>query len=237
MSEETKEIKQPSFGMVGFNRITYADMSENMTERGVALFGSSIMHNSCVTLTVRHAVLERRLHEDRIFAASGPDLLRIEMSETQFADMITSFGQGDGTPCTLVEINGKDIPYPTIENKRLQFDTEFEHQMKKVASAANGYYAEIERILAKPNVGKGDRDEIRKQIRLLKQEIASNIPFIKTQFTEQMDATVQEAKNEFDAHVEGKLRSLGLKGLEKALRADSASTFALESKPVEASHE
>ena len=140
------------------------------------------------------------------------------MSTTQFAEAITSLNQVSGTPVSIVAINGKDIEQPIFENKRLQFDAEFNAQMKKVVSESNQYFNVIATILAKPSIGKKDKEEILSQLRLIRQELASNVPFIKSQFTEQMDRTVLEAKNEVEGFLESKVRSLGLEAAQaKAL--------------------
>jgi hypothetical protein len=141
------------------------------------------------------------------------------MSTSQFADAITSLNQGEGVPCTITVLAGKKVPEPSYTNKRVLFDKEFEHQMAKITSDTNKFYSEIGRILAKPNIGKGDREAIMEQIRLLRQELDKNVPFIKTQFTEQMDQTVTEAKGEFESFMDNKIRTMGLEGFKKELMA------------------
>ena len=230
MSEDTKVIKHQSFGLIAFDRVTYAE-SVDGTGQDRPLFGSSILHNSCITVTIRRATLQRHLNNDHIFADNSPPIVEVEMSATQFADAITSLNQGDGTPCTIVMVDGKTIKAPPFENKRVQFDAEFESTMRDVGSKMNEFYAEIGRILSKTSIGKHDRGEIIQQLDLLRQEITSNIPFIKRQFTEQMDQTVLEVRNEFEEFVEGKIRKLGLEGFkDELLKLQKGGIAALESK-------
>lgn len=216
MSEEATPVKHPSFGLIAFDRINYAQSLDG-TGLDRPLFGSNILHNSAISITIRRAIVVRDFNEDQIHADSSPPVVEVEMSVTQFADAITSLNQGDGTPCTITMIGGKNVAKPPFENKRVQLDAEFEEEMRNVATKTNRFYREIDRILAKPSIGKNDREEIKKQIELLQQEIHSNIPFIKKQFTGQMDQTVLEAKNEFEAFVEGKVRTLGLEGFKMEL--------------------
>jgi hypothetical protein len=208
-SLDKKEIRHPSFGMMS---IAKGVCSESMN-----LFGSSIKQRSFIQIQIHQAVLIRDLSRDWVLQEGLP-IVSLYLSPSQFADAITSLNT-KGTPCTINFMNGKSVLQSSLENKRVQFDTEFEKQMKKVSSDANRYYTKINEILSKPSIGKHDREEILKQIGFLKQEIASNIPFIKKQFTEQMDKTVVEAKNEVTSFLEEKLKRLGLEGFKKELQA------------------
>jgi len=195
-----RKIEHPSFGMISIVRGT---CSESMN-----LFGSSIKQRSFVQIDIHRAKLFRGLNQDNVFQ-DGIPLISIMLSPSQFADMITSLNSG-GTPCTISFVEGHKVSEPLLESKRVQFDTEFEEHMEKIASDTNEYYVKIKEILSKPNIGKHDKEEVLKQIGFIKQEIASNIPFIKKEFSEQMDMTVVEAKKEFDSFVEDKIRRIGI---------------------------
>jgi hypothetical protein len=146
------------------------------------------------------------------------------MSPSQFADAITSFNT-TGVPCTIEWFNGGHIEEPPYVNKRVQFDEEFEKKMRDITSDSNEFIVKIQEILGKPNIGKHDREEILKQLSMLKMQIESNVPFIKESFSEQMDQTVIEAKNEVTHLIEEKLKALGLEKYKK--------DFALEFKEEE----
>lgn len=210
------KVEHESFGVIRINKGHYVSLGEKIENRK-PLFGSSILHDSFVSISIQRATLERDLNRDLIFPSNYPPIVEVQMSATQFADAITSFGKGEGTPCTITFANGKEILGLRFQNKRVQFDAEFAETITEIASENNPFYAEIERILLKSSLGKHDRAEIKMQLHLLRQEIKSNIPFIKEQFTEQMDHTVLEAKNEVEAFIEGKLRGVGLENFKKEL--------------------
>lgn len=58
-------------------------------------------------MEVKHADIERGLNRDWVYGKSP--IVEIEMSYSQFAEAITSFGQGNGIPCTIryTEKDGK----------------------------------------------------------------------------------------------------------------------------------
>jgi hypothetical protein len=182
---------------------------------GATLFGSSIFHHTTIRLEIHRATIQRDLNSDWIHPESS--LIEIEMSPTQFADAITSAGNASGTPVTITSLRGERVPEPPFTNKRLQFDSEFEKDLEMVASKTNEFYIAIDKILAKPHLGKKDREDIKEQVEFIQQAIASNLPFVKKQFSEQMDATVSEAKGEIEVFLGMKLRTLGLEGFKKEL--------------------
>ena len=63
----------------------------------------------------------------------------------------------------------------------------------------------------------GKPKRLHRELNMIKQEIASNVPFIKKQYTEQIDKTLLEAKNEIEAFVEKKIRTIGIEGFKKEL--------------------
>lgn len=205
---EERKIKHPSFGMISIARCT---SSKNMN-----LFGSSILHRSFIKIEVHRAFLNRDVSRDWIMDEGLP-IVRFYLSPSQFADAITSLNT-HGTPCTISFVDGHEVPEPRLESKRIQFDAEFEEKMAEVASDTNKFYTEIGKILSKPSIGKHDKEEIMKQLDQLKMQIESNIPFMKKSWTEQIDQTVVEVKNEITAFLEDKVKRMGLEQYKKELQ-------------------
>jgi hypothetical protein len=207
--EEKKDIRHPSFGVI--------NVSRGVCSSKMNLFGSSIQQRSYIQLSISKAVLARHTNRDWI-RSEGVPIVSIYLSPSQFADAITSLNQGEGTPCTITFVEGHGVQEPTLESKRVQFDADFEDIMKEVTDPASEFYSKIEYILSKPNIGKHDKELILKQIDALKMQIESSVPFMKKQWTEQLDKTVVEAKNEISAFLEDKIRTLGLEGYKKEIQ-------------------
>lgn len=208
--EKKKEIRQPSFGVINISR---GVCSEKMN-----LFGSSIQQRTFMRIDISKAVLVRQIGRDWIMSDHGVPIISVYLSPSQFADAITSLNQGEGTPCTISFMDGHEIKEPILESKRVQFDNEFEDKMKEVSSPINEFYTKIEAILSKPSIGKHDKELILKQLDQLKMQIEDNVPFIKRQFTEQMDETVVEAKNEILNFLEDRIKTLGLEAHKKEIQ-------------------
>ncbi len=203
--KDAKRTEHESFGIAGFSRSTTSG-------DGVSLFGSSIKHGNTITFTVRQGEVDRHLEQDWYHSAARLPIVEIEMSQAQFAEMITSMNMGDGIPVTLRYVNGKKMEDCPHESKIAQHSNEFKQRMKEFSTRVNAYgkdlYAKIEKRLPKK-----EQDEVKNIVDQIVQEVESNIPFYEKQFVRQMEKTQTEAKAEIEAFVNNKIHSTGLKSL------------------------
>lgn len=223
LTDKTKVTKHESFGMCGVSRFEGGSST---------YFGSSIKHHGGIAITIRHAHLQRDLNRDWI--SPDDEIIEINMSYNQYADMISSPNTGSGVPCTIRHINRKRIENPPYESKAEEHRQEFQATMENIAKDGTLYMKEALDILKnKTTISKADRNTIIDAFKMFKQEIESNMPFAFTQFQEQMDKTVTEAKAEIEGFIETKIRSAGLESIRGNLPAlmESDSTL-IETKQI-----
>lgn len=112
----SERVKHPSFANLYIGRSQCSGKQ--------ALFGSSIKHHDIINLRISPAFMDRDLNYDRYYAENLP-YIEIAMSQSQFAQAITSLNMGAGVPVTLTRLNGEYIePCPFVD-KREQFSNEF----------------------------------------------------------------------------------------------------------------
>lgn len=189
----------PSYGTIMFNR-AYGGKTP--------LFGSSIEHSNVIIMELRHAEIERGLNRDWVYGKAP--IAEIEMSYSQFAEAITSFGQGTGIPVTIryTEKDGK-IPPCDFVSKREQFTGEFKEQTDKAMEKSKELINEVAELFSsKKTLTKADKENILKKLNMLNYDIGSNIGFIADQFNEQMDKTVMEAKGEIESFCQNKINAI-----------------------------
>lgn len=168
-------------------------------------------------LTLSLAELHRHLNYDSYMPKDR--LVEIEMSPTQFADLITSANVGVGVPVTIRWVkDGGRVPDCPAETKRQQFEQEFDRSVKKVMSNVSKLSERAKELLAKSSLLKAEREELRGLIYSIEQDCRANLPFVQSMFNEQMDRTVSEAKGETEAFVENMIHSIGVEGLEARLK-------------------
>ena len=181
--------------------------------RGTSLFGSGIQHNQTITITICNATHTRSLNNDSIYG--GKEIIEVELSENQFAQFITSMNNGGGIPCTIRHMNGKRMSDPPFLTKQEMFEGEFQNDMDNYTLDLEKTWNDVEAVLSKPSIGKGDKELIAKGVQKLISMINSNLPFVRKQFREQMDDVVNDAKVQIEAFAENVIRTKGLEALAK----------------------
>jgi len=208
--DDRTTIEHESFAMLGLARSSCSS-SQN-------LFGSSIQHSHTIKLKIAPAKIDRMLNRDWFHANTKP-YIEVEMSYSQFTEAITSMNVGDGVPVTLRRLDGRMIEDCPQFDKRQEFEKEFEKEMLKIGKSLRMLTQQAEALLSEKKAPtKADKEAILSGIKMLRQEIESNVPFIQSSFNEQMDKTVLEAKGEFEGFVMHKVTSAGLEGLQKEFK-------------------
>lgn len=207
--EETQlgtKTTHPSYGTLLFNR-AYGGGGET------ALFGSSIKHRDTITMELYHADITRGLNNDWIH---GNKLVtRIEMSYSQFAEAITSFGCGSGVPVTIryTEKDGR-MPECDFISKREQFTDEFKEKREEVTKESQQLLQDVTDLFSqKKALTKADKEAVISKLRKLSMDIGCNLDFIADQFNEQIDKTVMEAKGEIESFCQNKINAIASEAL------------------------
>jgi len=203
MDEDKKETHE-SFGLVSFARVSCS--------KPVNLFGSSIKHHNTVRLTITRAEKHRNLARDWYYGRE--ELIEVEMSQSQFAEAITSLNMGSGIPCTIQHINCERIEKCPEVNVRQVHSDEFKKRMEEHSADAKQTLAEIEELLeSKKNLGKATKQHLYDKVQSLAKFATDSVTFYEQQFQEQTDKTVSEAKGEVEAFVHNRVASAGIKAL------------------------
>ena len=159
-------------------------------------------------MELRHADITRGLNRDDIFG--DKPIVKVEMSYSQFAEAITSFGQGTGIPVTIryTEKDG-EIPPCDFVSKREQFTNEFKGQTKDAMNESQQLIQDVTDLFSqKKALTKTDKEAIISKLRKLSMDIGCNLDFIADQFNEQMDKTVMEAKGEIELFCQNKINTI-----------------------------
>ena len=205
MNTFEKEERHPSFGMLEISRVS--------SNPPVNMFGSSIRHSNYIVLRIHEGRRHRDLHRDWYMA--DKTIIEVTMSQTQFAEAITSMNIGSGVPVTLSRIQGEGIePCPEI-HKREEFEKEFRERCLDLDEKVKGMIEKAGSFLTKSGaVSMGDRKGLIEELRRLRQEIRSNIPFVQKSFDEQMEKTIVEGKGEIEAFFNNAVQKLGIEALQ-----------------------
>jgi hypothetical protein len=206
LPDDEFEREHPSYGLVHISRVSGGG--------GVArLFGSPLAnHYGTIRISIGSAKWIHGLHYDRYFGSLRGEHVEIEMSAAQFADMITSLNIGGGTPCTIRNLAGVQIPPPPdYATEAEHIRDNFEGSLDKYREKARTYRKKIEELTTK--LSQKARDEIRIALDVIEDQLGSNVPFVVKQFQEATTKITSAAKAEVDAFVTGVVRAAGLEAI------------------------
>ncbi len=199
------------------------------------LFGSAVKnHSQTVSLRIYHGEFAHDLHQDWYSTVGLRPIIEIEFSPAQFAEFITTMNVGSGIPCTIRSIEGKDLSGPPAdENEVERVQTGFAKEMRLFAKSLEKDQADVEALLAKPTITKADRKTISDKIAMVKQHIASNMPFALSQFQEATEKVVTSAKAETEAFMMHAVTKAGLESLQSGQYVEAMKGLPEPPKPGE----
>lgn len=198
-----KHEDHPSWGTIHFNRWS--------SSHGQVLFNSPLRHHHGISLEIARASRRHSLNSDTVFAEEV--LLRLNMSEVQFGQLISSFNRGGDGACTLEYVNGKHIPECPAERLKEKVSDDLSAHFEKTKTLVDKALDMATKLADQPSATKGARRELEQTLQFLQANLDTNLDFLKTCFVEEMEKVVTEAKAELQAHANHIIQQTGLKEL------------------------
>ena len=170
------------------------------------LFGSNIPHDTCMKLTISQAYISRSFNENHYYPTNK--IIEIELSPSQYAEMITNLNHGVGVPCTITKFMEERIPNNLSINDELEtVKSEYSESVDKIMDEIRDTIYEIpdEKAMS-PKKIKDLKHELANMLYRLTQEA----PFMKERFDETLDKIFVEAKASIDDTINLTLANIGL---------------------------
>ncbi len=206
--EKDSSEKHPAFGLASFSRQSIGGVKNHR------LFGSSIDSFHTIKFTVSEAEVYHRLGADHFH--DHREVIELEMTEAQFAQLLTTMNSGPGVPVTIRHINGKRTPkLPDIPVEAAKIRDKFRDDMEKWTTQLRTTTVEIEALLNK----KGALNQVEKARVLeltskLVSEMQGHTTFLVDQFNESVDGVLVQAKAEIEGFINAAIQRTGLKALQ-----------------------
>ena len=193
--------RHPSYAMIQASRVTGS----------IYLYGSDLEHHGYIALRVFRGELRRGLSRDWASVTNWTPIVEVALSYAQWATFISTLNSGVGTQCTLQRGPDGDVPgiaAPAVD-QREQFTEEVSAKFSKTIKRLDGLLGE----LADGKIPAGLRKRLADTIRMVKQDIEKDVPFVVRQFDEHVDQTTERAKTEVHAYVQQAIHSAGLEAI------------------------
>lgn len=200
LMEDKKEHE--SYAVIGISRV-------QGSPPGHALFDSPFRHQHWIDIVVIRASKARHLHEDYIHG--GEELIRVSMSEVQFANLITSANIGTGVPCTISRFDGKSMKQPPADTTRETYSKEIKVELAEIKKDAD----ELEKLVAMSSPKAAEKARMRDLAGKIQRAFSDDLAFFQRQFEKKMEKAVSSARAEIQAHVTHIVQKAGLKAIKE----------------------
>lgn len=207
MEENIK--KHPSFGQLSFHRIT--------SNVGKSLYGSSLCHSQIIRMRLSASEAQRRLNTTDYYSTNN--LIEVDMSPQQFAELVTTMNRGGGTPVTIIRMPDGEIEDCPFENERETFSKEFQKDINKITQNSKLLIARAKEMLSQKSIKKSEMRELISYLDSINRDLSSNLGFVETMFQEATDKAVSAGKHEIESFWQSTIERLGVQNLAQGLEA------------------
>lgn len=188
----------------------FAQVTVNRISGQTVLYGSDFRHNGFVRVTVYQSELRRDLSNDWHYGKRK--LVEFDLSEAQWGAMVSSFGMGDGTPCTLTSFNGERMPGIPLRDEAHLFKVEANEALKKTVTRLKTLRDKIEAGVQ--GLSKTRQQEMLTEVNGAINALASSLPFIADEFGEHMEKRQEKAKSEIHGYMTRAIQRAGLEAMQ-----------------------
>lgn len=198
------ETSHPAYGCVVLTR--------QHSGGGQAMFGTSLLSETVISLKVCEATGKRRHHGDH--HSPGKPIVEVRMTEAQFATFVSSMSVGEGTPCTIARM-GYDFvptipPHDPLENSKREAREAGAAILSNLKSLRGKIAAGIQ------GLSKTRQADLLTEIDGAIKEASDGMPFILDQYAAHMGELTEEAKIAANGYVQNMVRSLGMEAIAKS---------------------
>jgi len=206
--DEITVERHPSYGSIVATRVTGHSY----------LFGSSILHHNYINIVICKAHKYRSLHHDRFHR--DEEIVSVNLSPVQFADLIANMNHHDGVPCTLDHVNLVTMPECPCTDKKAEHKSEVNKAISNVTKQCEDLIKSCRDIIINSKMKKSDQTVLLKQVDMLVASINSSLPFLNDTLSDSFEEVVSQAKGEIDAAIGSAIAKVGLATLNAAIGSD-----------------
>lgn len=173
------------------------------------MFGSSIEHDVVMKLSINTCEVDRSFSKDRYYPVNN--IIEIELTPAQYAEMITNLNHGVGVPCTITRFQGKIIKNDLkLKDEVEVFKKEYKQNIGEIFDDIKNYINSIDD--KKPSAPKKIK-ELKERLNGLIYSIEKEGPFLSNIFNEYIEKVFVEAQAKIENNISLKLQNLGIEKL------------------------
>lgn len=202
----------PAYGQIGASRVSGARN----------LYGSDFSHQHYISVHISRSCFERGLSTDWHHAKD--EIVRVDLSEAQWATFVSAMNVGSGTPCTISRIGREGVPEIPSRQQAAHFKNEAREKVARNIDRLKALRAKV--LDAASSLAKAKQADLLAEIDGAIQDLGQNLPFVADCFDEHVEATIEKAKVEVHGYIQGVLTRAGI----QALSSESRDPLLIEGK-------
>jgi hypothetical protein len=209
--EEPVVTEEPSHGketMIVERHPAFAQIGVSRHTGRTALYGSNFLHHNTINIRIAASELKRDLSHDWHFAKN--QYIEVELSEAQWATMVSSLNVGDGVPCTLRYLRGESIPGLPNPKKRGE---QFASEAKETLADVEAHLKVLEEQIGASLLSNNKKKELLSSLRMARMNLGENLKFVADSFAKHVETNVEKAKVEVNAYMTSMIHRAGLEHL------------------------
>lgn len=200
------ERSHPAFGNISISRV--------QSGAGKRFFGSGIRHNNYIRLTIDQGIEVEAYGIKKFRPNSRKGLIEVDLTQSQWAAMVSSIGLGEGTPCTIAYYRDGNIVSPGNIGETETGNAHLRRILEEsVSSQIEGLQERLKDLESALSGSKLNRKELQEKVKSLKHAINNtpkNLTFATEVMEEVMEEIVENGKNELSSHAQNIALKVGL---------------------------
>ena len=141
------------------------------------------------------------------------------MTPNQFSELITSFNQGAGIPCTIKNFDGEYIEQQQFVPRMQTIQDDFEKRLFEKVDSFINQAKEMRAIAKKGRPSKQDAVDMSLAFDSIVSEFKSNIPYMIECMRETIDKVSVEAKSEVEHWINKRIMDAGMTAIKETTAA------------------
>lgn len=195
----TTVSEHPAYGQVTISRVSGS----------ARLYGSDFAHMGFIRIRIHPSKLHQDSSDLRASAGFQPHV-ELDMSEAQWATLLSSMNAGEGVQCTLRRLAGEvipDLPAPVPRNQS------FRLALQERMQSAVRLIRELEVDILASGISKTKAADMIRKSEGARMQILSNAGYVSEMFDEHIEESTQKAAMEINGFMSGAVRAAGLEAL------------------------
>lgn len=185
---------------------------------GDRLVGSTVPCDTRIRLRIAEGSVHCDEFNKEVFRSKA-GIVEVEMTQMQWAELITSLNMGDGQPCTITTRNRSRVKQEYVSQSVADYyDGRLQRNFKKVTADYRELFEDAKDILEnKKTITKADREKIIGAYSRVERFMGDSAPFMEKLFKEDLDKHSTAAAIQFKVDMERIVSTLSEERLKELL--------------------